>query len=195
MEVKEMFDNINCERLRTPTVHPGGRETGRWMRHEGCWEQCGCYFVLFWIFSALFAGCSDNNTVGPSVVYYTFDPEAGIRKLGYIVENTPDNSAVVNPKVGYALRSWQGILRTNDNRAAGCDPVVVRIRDSLAEATGGGFHDELTWSDRPKGKPRCGVLSYVIGRRQGQVRVWLIPDSMETTINYVIFLREDCLRN
>jgi hypothetical protein len=62
----------------------------------------------------------------------------------------------------------------------------------LNKALGTNCHDELTRQPgRSRGQPFHGLLRYNQDGMHGDVQVWLIPDTSETNISYVIFVREE----
>jgi hypothetical protein len=126
-----------------------------------------------------------------SSVHDGFDPESGFRQHGFTVNReTHSGSGVSNPVYGYAWTSWQGVLTTSGTN--GCEAAANLLRDSL-KTVNGSFGDELCSSDRSKGQPIVGMLMYNKDKMHGEIHIWLMPDATETTISYVIFLREEPL--
>ena len=122
-----------------------------------------------------------------------YDPEAALQREGYVIQNDKDRSKTANPTVGYAWQSWDGTLTTPAGKP-GCESVAVIIRGALNKALAHDSLDELTTQHREKGHPLSGMLRYNKDGMHGDVHVWLIPDESETTIRYVIFVREEILK-
>ena len=123
-----------------------------------------------------------------------YDPEGALRQQGYALQTGPGRNGVRNPEAGYGWQSWQGIL-TAPKARSGCETAAAIVRDSLNSALNGNCLDELTrQSTRSPGQPLTGLLRYNKDGMHGDVHVWLIPNASETTISYVIFVREERMK-
>jgi hypothetical protein len=158
-------------------------------RHEGV-------SITLIVLLALIAGCSPTTATKKFSRAFEggYDPEAGLRQRGHVVRTGTGRNGVQNAKAGYAWQSWQGVL-TAPKESGGCEAAAVIVRDSLNKVLGGSCLDELTQQPgRARGQPLSGLLRYNQDGMHGDVHVWLIPDTSETTISYVIFVREEKMK-
>jgi hypothetical protein len=143
---------------------------------------------------AFFATSCSRSTKFSTVLDGGYDPVAAFRQQGYTVQNEARGEGIRNAEYGYGWQSWCGVL-TGTQKQAKCEAIAVLIRDELNRALSGGSLDELTvGAARSDGHPLTGMLRYNKDSMHGDVHVWLIPDASNTTVTYVIFVREERLK-
>jgi len=149
--------------------------------------------LLLSTLALLATGCS-RSTKFSTVLEGGFDPVAAFRQHGYTIENEALGEGIRNPVYGYGWRSWCGVL-TGTQQPADCKGIALVLRDALNKTLGSGPGDELTYkATDSKGHPVSGMLLYNQGEVHGDVFVWLTPDAANTTVSYVIYVREERLR-
>ena len=125
-----------------------------------------------------------------------FGFESNLRNQGFELTKFPEE-AVSNEVYGYAWRSWHGIA-TSTNLVT-CQVVATTVRDSLNRALNGVALDELTTKAGRAGfsnnNALSGMLRYNKDQMHGDLFVWLTADESGRKINYVIYLREETLKN
>lgn len=143
---------------------------------------------------ALFVTSCSRPTNFSTVLQGGFDPVAAFRQQGYTVHNEAAGEGIRNAVSGYGWQSWCGVL-TGAQQQTDCKAIAVVIRDALNKTLGGGPGDELTVGAAPSAKqPLTGMLRYNKDGVHGDMHVWLMPDASNTTVSYVIFVREERMK-
>ena len=123
-----------------------------------------------------------------------FDPEVAFRQHGYTLQNTAFNESIRVPESDHAWKSWCGMI-TSPQKQISCEGVAQVISGEHNKAVKNPF-DQLCFGPglRSEGQPLTGDLIYNQAGVHGEMLVWLIPDTTNAAISYVIFLREDRLK-
>src|SRR5665213_881186 len=123
-----------------------------------------------------------------------FDPVAALRQHGYTLQNTARGEGQRQPESEYAWKSWCGFI-TCTQKPIGCE-AIAQVISGEHNKTLRGSCDQLCVgpSPRSEGQPLTGDLIYNQAGVHGQMHIWLIPNTTNAAISYVIFLREDRLK-
>ena len=156
-------------------------------------ERTHFSFLLFAIF-ALFATSCSRSTKFSTVLDGGFDPVATFRQQGYTIQTDARGEGIRNAEYGYGWQSWCGVL-TGAQKQPDCAAIAVLIRDTLNKTLSSGSLDELTvGAARSEGSPLTGMLRYNKDSVHGDMHVWLMPDTTNAAVSYVIFVREERLK-
>jgi len=138
-------------------------------------------------------GCSRSVKFSP-MLDGGFDPEAAFRQLGYTLQNTAHQEGQRQPESEYAWKSWCGCISWTQ-KPVGCEAIAQVISGEYNKTLPGSFDQLCVGPDsRSEGQPLTGDLIYNQAGVHGQMHVWLIPNTTNAAISYVIFLREDRLK-
>ena len=146
--------------------------------------------------ACLAAGCAPSATSSQfsPVLSGGFDPADALRKQGYTLQTEGGGDSTRNPVQGYGWQSWCGVV-TGNGKPIQSKTIAGLLRDELNRVINGNALDELTTNADPSSeRPLAGMLRYNKDGMHGDMHLWLIPDPAETSVSFVIFVREQRIR-
>jgi hypothetical protein len=131
-----------------------------------------------------------------SSVFTGLDPVALLgSKPGYQVKSVTTWN-VFNASHGHAYREWHGIVTAPDVPSAR-EMNQEAFEGYVGKLTHGAYHTEGSLNGGPSETPQDSDLPKHVkfgfneGDRQGELHIWLFPDSSGTSVGFAIFLRDE----